>query len=46
VDYFPSYEMVMMSDRAEAWTDDGRHVKPTLVRDIMNLFTESYIVPT
>ena len=43
VDYFPSYEMVVMSDRADVWTPDGRHVKPILVKDIMNLFTGSYI---
>lgn len=43
VDYFPSYEMVTLSNRSEAWTPDGRHVNQFLVKEIMSLFTTSYI---
>jgi len=31
IDYFPSYESVMLSDRAVAWKDDMRHVTPSLI---------------
>ena len=44
VDYFPSYEMVNMSSRAEAWTDDHRHVRPEFVENIMEHFAQAYLL--
>jgi hypothetical protein len=35
VTYFPSYEIVMNSDRGLAWEADQRHVKPALTRKIV-----------
>lgn len=32
IDYFPSYESVMLSDRSEAWNEDTVHVTRRLVR--------------
>ncbi len=44
VDYFPSYETVINSPRNTAWEDDGIHVRPSLVGDIMRLFIRKYVV--
>ena len=44
VHYFPSYEIVMNSDRKVAWSKDGRHVAPEVVHHIMDLFCSNYIV--
>ena len=44
VDYFPSYETVINSPRQTAWEEDGIHVRPALVGDIMRLFVQQYIV--
>ncbi len=41
--YFPSYEIVMNSDRKVAWTDDGRHVEPEVVHHIMGLFRRHFV---
>jgi hypothetical protein len=43
VDYFPSYEIVENSDRAETWEDDLRHVRGESVQHIMELFLRKYI---
>lgn len=42
VDYFPSYEMVTFSPRAKAFEEDGVHVRPELVRRIMDKFISAY----
>jgi hypothetical protein len=43
VDYFPSYEMVMNSDRASAWLKDGVHINEQLVDNVITQFVEAYI---
>jgi hypothetical protein len=43
IDYYPSYEMVMGSDRDLAWTEDGVHVKATLVDQVISRFTQAYL---
>jgi hypothetical protein len=43
VHYFPSYEIVMNSDRAETWEPDLRHVKPKVTNHIMRIFLENYL---
>jgi GSCFA family len=43
VDYFPSYEVVQNSDRAETWEDDLRHVRGESVQHIIELFLRKYI---
>lgn len=42
VDYFPSYEIVLNSDRKLAWTDDGRHVQGPMAQHVTRLFREAY----
>jgi hypothetical protein len=43
VDYFPSYEIVLNSDRAAAWEADLRHVKGAGAQHIMELFVRRYL---
>ena len=43
VDYFPSYEIVLGSDRATAWERDLRHVKGAGAQHIMELFLRNYL---
>ena len=43
VDYFPSYEIVMNSDKSICWTEDKRHVRGEIVEHIMNVFTDHYL---
>ena len=43
VHYFPSYEIVMNSDKAAVWEKDGRHVRPLFVRRIMDLFVRTHL---
>lgn len=43
VAYFPSYEIVMNSDKKVAWTDDGRHVQGEIVNNIMDLFVKNFV---
>lgn len=43
VHYFPSYEIVLNSDRAETWEPDLRHVKPKVANHIMRLFLKTYL---
>jgi hypothetical protein len=43
VDYFPSYEFVSYALPQSAWEWDYRHVRPALVRYIMNVFRTHYV---
>ncbi|HCX28186.1 MAG TPA: hypothetical protein DHU55_00180, partial [Blastocatellia bacterium] len=43
VHYFPSYEIVMNSDRATAWEEDLRHAQGKVVDHIMRIFLDSYL---
>ena len=43
VHYFPSYDIVMNSDKAAAWRKDGRHVRRPFVRQIMELFVRTHL---
>ncbi|HVI28588.1 GSCFA domain-containing protein [Hansschlegelia sp.] len=42
VDYFPSYEIVTMSPPDMAWEQDLRHVRDTMVGEVMKKFFASY----
>jgi tetratricopeptide (TPR) repeat protein len=42
VDYFPSYESVILSDRRRAWREDGAHVSDELVRLNVLRMLEAY----
>ena len=42
IDYFPSYEMVMLSDPEIAWYPDYRHVRVEMVKRIMKVFIDNY----
>ena len=41
--YWPAYEMVK-EGFVEPYLDDGRHVKPGVVRQILEVFGEHYLV--
>lgn len=43
VDYFPSYEMVTLSDRVAAYWIDNIHVRPEMVERIMNQVFAAYL---
>jgi Flp pilus assembly protein TadD len=43
VDYFPSYEMVTLSDRKAAYWDDNIHVQEVMVSRIMDLAVSRYV---
>jgi hypothetical protein len=43
VHYFPSYEIVMYSDRGLAWEADGRHVRGEVAHRIMDLFCATHL---
>jgi hypothetical protein len=43
IDYFPSYEMTMHSDRARVLADDGVHIKPAFVDQVIAHFAENFI---
>ena len=43
VDYFPSYEMVMLAHPKGTWLPDGRHVRRKHVDKITALFCEHYL---
>jgi len=45
VDYFPSYESVMLSPIAEAWEDDGVHVKDAIVALNVSRMVSGYVEP-
>jgi hypothetical protein len=44
VDYFPSYEMVSLSDRSFAFEGDNIHVTQKVVSKIMERFFKSYFI--
>lgn len=47
VDYFPSYEIVTLTDSAYAWSDtDLRHVRREMVDRLMGRVLENYTDPT
>lgn len=43
IDYFPSYEMVTLSNPDHAWLPDYRHVRREMVSRIMQAFIHHYI---
>ncbi len=43
VQYFPSYEIVMNSQRDMAWEDDLRHVKGAMTQHVMDLFMRNFV---
>jgi hypothetical protein len=43
VQYFPSYEIVMNSERDMAWEDDLRHVKGAMTQHVMDLFMRNFV---
>lgn len=43
VQYFPSYEIVMNSEREMAWEDDLRHVKGAMTQHVMDLFMRNFV---
>ena len=43
VQYFPSYEIVMNSERGTAWEDDLRHVKGSMTNQIMDYFMRNFV---
>ncbi len=43
VDYFPSYESVVMSERQEAWTEDQVHVQMPLIQMNVQRMIEAYM---
>ena len=45
VDYFPSYESVVMSERSLAWLSDQRHVTEDLINFNVTRLYEAYIDP-
>jgi len=42
VDYFPSYETVVLSERDAAWNDDGIHVTPPMVKHNVDRMISAY----
>jgi hypothetical protein len=45
VDYFPSYESIMLSSKKEVWQSDGIHVLDSVVEYNVKAMLESYIPP-
>ena len=43
LDYFPSFEMVNLSDPSQVWESDRRHVRQEFVDRIMSNFASRYI---
>ena len=44
VDYFPSYESIMLSDRDITWEDDGVHVRNDIVKHNVERMIQKYAV--
>lgn len=42
VDYFPSYEIIMNSDRSKTFLNDGMHVQGPAVENVIRQFTACY----
>ena len=45
VQYFPSYEIVMNSDPARTWAEDGRHLQGPVSRHVMEFFVKHFVKP-
>jgi len=43
LDYYPSFEMVMLSDPRDSWASDQRHVTDSRVGDVVRSFISSYV---
>jgi hypothetical protein len=43
VHYFPSYEIVLNSEREATWWGDARHVRPEVAEHITDLFCSTYV---
>ena len=43
IDYFPSYELVLLSPADQVWHHDRRHVNEPFVRRVMEVFKSSYM---
>ena len=43
IDYFPSYEIVTLSDPQVAWLPDHRHVRHEAVRHVVQTFRNAYL---
>lgn len=43
VQYFPSYEIVINSQREKSWENDLRHVRGEMTQHIMSLFMEKFV---
>jgi len=43
VQYFPSYEIVMNSERDRAWEDDLRHVTGAMTNHVMDVFMRNFV---
>ncbi len=43
VDYFPSFEIAMLTRRPEVWEDDLTHVQPNFIARIMQHVTNAYV---
>jgi tetratricopeptide (TPR) repeat protein len=43
IDYFPSYESVVLSDHARAWQDDQVHVRDTLIQFNVERMLHAYV---
>jgi hypothetical protein len=42
VDYFPSYEMITLSNPASTWKDDLRHVREEKITEVVGFFCRKY----
>lgn len=45
VDYYPSFETVLLSEPAETWEDDGIHVRPAMVKHNVERMLAAYLEP-
>ncbi|MBF8651235.1 GSCFA domain-containing protein [Pseudomonas putida] len=43
VDYFPSYEIIMNSERSKTFLDDGIHVRAEAVNNVIRQFKDLYL---
>ena len=44
VDYFPSYELIMNSEKSKTFMDDGIHIRAEPVENVISQFKSSYLV--
>jgi hypothetical protein len=43
VHYFPSYEMILNSSPKDTWSDDFRHCKSGVIKQVMNVFLTQFV---